>query len=507
MRTIFLVAIILIVVFIAPVYADSLVPDTIRFYNTISNDGWLVANGKDSCLAVVQVNNGTDPIQGLEVNFSVRDPNFGTFYPLLSTTNESGIAISSFTVGHKSGNATLIANVSYPFMGETKYVEWQGFQNIDHDTPYNLSFYDVVSETRVGSTVPIIMKYQDRWGNPIDAKRDAETVTYMVSSPARDALFLNYYSITAIVPVNAAGEAIANLQVSKQTAINTVRVNPDMGTIPDKYFFIQGVANGTPWKIIQEFDPEPPKLSINGDSFTITYTFSDEFGNGIMNTPVNITTSLGEDFSRNTNSVGQVILSYGPKDSIGPITFTASATGNTTLPPVSREIEFVAQEIQNMQLTAVPSIMPSLDVNGNMKSVLKAKLIDKFGNPVVGETVTFTKGDPEYGDTPYGAIVAEPILGATSAKTNSFGFAEVYFTPGEFNKDLESNVYVYDETASGRCNVTASWNNMAQTLQLSWKNYPYLSIDTEVNPQAVNVGDTFDAPRPTPTVTNYIHLK
>ncbi len=50
---------------------------------------------------------------------------------------------------------------------------------------------------------------------------------------------------------------------------------------------------------------------------TITYTVIDKFGNGIGNTPVTITTSLGEDFSRNTNSVGQVILSYGPKDSIG----------------------------------------------------------------------------------------------------------------------------------------------------------------------------------------------
>ncbi len=33
---------------------------------------------------------------------------------------------------------------------------------------------------------------------------------------------------------------------------------------------------------------------------------------------------------------------------------------------------------------------------------------------------------------------------------------------------------------------------MAQTLQLSWMNYPYLSIETEVTPQTVKVGETVE---------------
>ena len=231
----------------------------------------------------------------------------------------------------------------------------------------------------------------------------------MVSAPDRKALFQESNDIVAIVPVNEDGEAIANLMVSEKTSINTVRVNPDMGSVPDKYFFIQCVADRAPVDITLTFDPEPPIVSINGDPITITYTVIDKFGNGIGNTPVTIITSLGEDFSRNTNSVGQVILLYGPKNSIGDVVFTATATDPSGNQPTSEDtVSFVAQEVQALQFTANPSIMPSLDVDGSMKAVLKAKLVDKNGNPVVGETVTFTMGVTDYGDTDVNASIADP---------------------------------------------------------------------------------------------------
>ena len=151
--------------------------------------------------------------------------------------------------------------------------------------------------------------------------------------------------------------------VSEKTSINTVRVNPDMGSVPDKYFFIQGVADRAPVDITLTFDPEPPKVSINGDPITITYTVIDKFGNGIGNTLVTITTSLGEDFSRYTNSVGQVVLLYGPKNSIGDVVFKATVTDSSGNQPTSEDtVSFVAQEIQNIQFTAAPGNMPSRDV-------------------------------------------------------------------------------------------------------------------------------------------------
>ena len=94
--------------------------------------------------------------------------------------------MSTFTVNHLSGTATLKATITDPSGIITIF---QSAQKIDHDTPWMLSSYDVISETTVGTIVPITMKYQDRWGNPIDNKRVAETVMFMVSSPAKDALF------------------------------------------------------------------------------------------------------------------------------------------------------------------------------------------------------------------------------------------------------------------------------------------------------------------------------
>lgn len=480
------------------------IPDTIEFNTT---EEWLVANGADSSMAVVKVYNKTYPIPNLEVLYTVLETELGTIDPATSATNESGTAASRFTVKYKSGNATLKAFVNYRFMGNTTVVEQQCIQKIDHDTPYILSSYNAPSEMTVGATAPLIMAYEDRWGNPIDNRRIAENVTFMVSCPDRDALFLNssYPFNVTDVPVNHAGEAIAWLRASLSPSINTVRVNPDMGSIPDKYFFIQGIANRTPTNISQEFDPagylnQPPKLYADGISlYAITYTVSDEFGNGVMNTPVHITTTIsGEEWIVYTNSVGQAMLTYGPKTSIGKITITASAIGNTTSPPsCSKEVWFVSQEAEDMQFTAVPDSMASRDVDGWEPAMLMAKVIDENGNPVEGETVTFTLGTPVYESTPLPPLVTDPPeLVNTSAVTDSDGFAIGYFNPGGFS--LNWTHPSYDDTASGSCVVTAYWENVTsgksatQNLILSWKNYPYLSIETEVFPQTVNVTGTVD---------------
>ncbi len=95
-----------------------------------------------------------------------------------------GTAVSTFTVKHRSGTATLKATVTDP-SGTSAIAPKECTQQIDHDTPCMLSSYDVVSETTVGTIVPITMIYQDRWGNPVDNKRIAENVTFMVSSPDR----------------------------------------------------------------------------------------------------------------------------------------------------------------------------------------------------------------------------------------------------------------------------------------------------------------------------------
>jgi len=170
------------------------------------------------------------------------------------------------------------------------------------------------------------------------------------------------------------------LQVSLSPAINVVRIDPDMGSIPDNYFFIQTLANRTPVSIEQVFEPEgiqghPPKVYADGtSSFSIIYTVADEFFNGVMNTPIQITTfdvTTGDQVEERTvytNSFGQAMLTYGPKTAIGKYNIIAEAIGNTSPSPPTcfKEIWFVSAEAEDLQFTANPDSMASRDVtNGN----------------------------------------------------------------------------------------------------------------------------------------------
>jgi len=481
------------------------VPDNITFNTT---KDWLVANGADNTFASVITYNKTYPIPNLEVDFHVLESEMGSFQTINTTTDISGIAQSKFTVNKKSGNATLKAYITYEFDGIPHIVERQFIQQIDHDYPYSLLSYSIPSEVSVGAIVPLIMKYKDPWGNPIDNKRYTENVTFMVSSPMNDALFQNNNQSVVPISVDSDGNAIAMLQASTSPAINVVRVDPDMGSIPDNYYFIQVLANRTPVRIEQEFEPEgvqgkPPKVYADGQStFAITYTVTDEFFNGVMSTPVKMIVSEVEsgDFVEEqtlySNSLGQVMLKYGPKSTIGKYSITAQAIGNTSPSPPTcyKEIWFVSREAEDLQFTAVPDNMASRDVDGWEPAMLMAKVIDENGNPVEGETVTFSLGPAVYEKTPNDPIVTQPpelANGTNTSVTDSDGFAIVYFNPGAFSLDW-TDAY-YDDTATGHCTAYAHWENVtrglsaSQDLVLTWKNYPYLSIETDVSPQTVNV--------------------
>lgn len=487
------------------------VPDNITFSTT---KDWLVANGANNTFARVITYNKTYPIPNLEVDFHVLESEMGSFQTINTTTDSSGIAQSKFTVNKKSGNATLKAYITYEFDGIQNVIERQYTQRIDHDYPYSLLSYNIPSEVSVGAIVPLIMAYKDPWGNPIDNKRYTENVTFMVSSPMEDALFQNNNESVATIQVDSDGNAIAILKASISPVINVVRVDPDMGSVPDNYYFIQVLANRTPVRIEQEFEPEgvqgkPPKVYADGQStFAIVYTVTDEFFNGVMSTPVKMIVSevetgdLVEQMTLYSNSFGQVMLTYGPKSVIGRYNITAQAIGNTSPSPPTcyKEIWFVSQEAQDLQFTAVPDSMASRDVEdeyGNPAwepAMLMAKVIDENGNPVEGETVTFSLGTPVYESSPYQPIVTmqpELVNGTDTAVTDIDGFAIVYFNPGAFS--LNWTEPYYDDTATGSCTAYAHWENVTrgvsatQNLVLTWKNYPYLSIETEVAPQTVNV--------------------
>jgi len=187
------------------------------------------------------------------------------------------------------------------------------------------------------------------------------------------------------------------------------------------------------------------------------------------------------------------MLTYGPKTSIGKITITARSGLNSSV-TCSKEVMFISQEPVDMQFTAVPDTMPSRDVDEDSHAELRAKVIDENGNPVEGELVTFSMGSPQYLEN-Y-TITTQPELSATSAISDSEGFAIVNFLPGAFTTNWAD--INYDPTATGSVSVTAHWENQPRNLSathnltVSWKNYPYLSLETAVYPETVNVTDTVD---------------
>jgi hypothetical protein len=203
----------------------------------------------------------------------------------------------------------------------------------------------------------------------------------------------------------------------------------------------------------------------------------DCYGNPAGNRPVNIAALPGEETTIRTNSLGTAMISYGPKDSAGTVAVTATAVDNTSV-TITVPLEFKPLAPSNMLLTASPQTMPSRDKKPGITSTVRAKVMDEKGNPVAGECVSFEI----VSEDPQGAA-----LDAKAAITNRDGYAGVLFTPGAFPLPGEAG---YDQTATASCVVGATWGEVTRSIMLTWKNYPFLSVTTSLEPQTVAVNDT-----------------
>ncbi len=488
--------------------ASALVPDEVLWG---INKDWVVANGSDTAIIQTYVTNQSVGINGLAVLFAVNNSVFGTLNPATTITSD-GRAETVFRTGTKSGVANITATIFYrinqsDINEQTKTKTWSYLLNIDHAAPYQLASYTVPAEIQVGSAGNLSLYYTDRYGNPIDNRHYVEDVYFEVASPDTTppgglAHFTgaNPPGTAIQVPVDGLGRVNVQLIASTSPGTNVVLAHPVpplFGDLPDRYFFIQAVANATPVSLTQFFNPEgylgqPPRQYADGVSlYQIVYLVQDRYGNGVQNSPVSVTTSIpGEEQTVYTNQFGQAQLTYGPKTSIGHITISAQSLVNQTL-QVAKEVWFVSQEAVDMQFSAQPESMPSRDVLSWAPAMLRAKVIDENGNPVEGEPVTFSLGTPSYTES-YN-VTSDPYLSSTSALSDADGFAVVNFIPGGFS--VNSSEFLFDQTATGEAVVTAHWENASSgysstnQLTVSWKNYPYLSISTSVSPQTVNVSD------------------
>jgi len=468
---------------------------------------WVVANGADTCSITLKIENYTNPsMDGYLVQFSLDDQIFGTINPTSANTVNNKTS-TTFTTKYKSGTVNLTGTVFFK-VNDTDPNEipqnrsWKTAIKIDHDNPLQMVSYQVPSEATVGSLIPLTVKYNDQWGNPIDNRRYPEETYFYVSASNGTPIFENVtpQGPAANIQNDNTGNFTAWLRVSSTPGTNIVQVHPFGGLLSDRYFFIEAIANSPPVTIEQYFNPDgylgnPPKQYADGISlFQIIYTLKDKFGNGVRNSPIHISTNIpGEETVVYTNSIGQAMLTYGPKTSIGRITITANSQINSSV-TCSKEVMFISQEAVDMQFSAIPDNMASRDVEDWVPGELIAKVIDENGNPVEGEMVTFSMGTPVYADI-YN-VTMQPGLSATSDLSDVDGYAIVNFLPGAFTTFWGDNNF--SATATGSVPVTAYWENTTRnlssthTLTVTWKNYPYLSLETSVYPQTVNVTDTVD---------------
>ncbi len=477
--------------------AGALVPDTITIDTTAQ---WLTAgSSSDAATVTVQVSNSTSgntSFGGVAIDFAV-DSTYGSISPASALTDSAGTATAVFRPAQRSGDVAITAR----FSSQGQEVSNATVCRVDHAAPYVIADVLYEPEVTVGETTAIAVRVADRYGNPVDSRREdalnstPETVYFMVGSPTGNATFVGAVVPDEVaVPVNAAGNATALLRVDTAAGENLVMVLPP-APVRSGYISITGVANGVPSSITQVLDPPGASVPADGDKVVeFTYTLLDGYGNLVAGQGLWVNASIQregrpaeqENALLYSNSRGQVMVTYGPEDSVGIVTLTATAAANPNV-SVSQEVEFTSTDPVNMLLSANPQSMPSRDVKSDTVSQIRAKVMDVKGNPVEGETVTFeiVSGSVDVGA--YNQTEA-PYLDAASAGTDANGYAVVVFHPGAFTTDPDAPGY--SPTATGTATVRATWNGTTRTIPLTWKNYPYLSVETAVSPETVAVNET-----------------
>lgn len=476
--------------------AGALVPDTITIDTTAS---WVTAGSGETAAVTVQVSNSTSgntSFGGVAVDFAV-DSAYGSISPVSALTDSAGTATAVFKPAQRSGDVTITARFSS--LGQE--VSNATVCRIDHAAPYVIADVLYEPEVTVGETTAIAVRVADRYGNPVDSRREdalnrtPETVYFMVGSPTGNATFVGAAVPDEIAaPVDTAGNATAMLRVDTAAGENLVFIQPPV-PVRSGYISITGVADGVPSGITQVVDPPGASVPADGDKVVeFTYTLLDGYGNLAAGQGLWVNASIQregrpaeqENALLYSNSRGQVMVAYGPEDSVGIVTITATAAANPNV-SVSQAVEFTSTDPVNMLLSANPQSMPSRDVKSDTVSQIRAKVMDVKGNPVDGETVMFeiVNGSVDVGA--YNQTEA-PSLDAASAVTNANGYAIVGFHPGAFTTDPDAPGY--SPTATGTATVRATWNGTARDIELTWKNYPYLSVETAVSPETVAVNET-----------------
>jgi hypothetical protein len=462
---------------------------------TTSNP-WVISNGVDQTTITVMVSNlSLGSMSGVNVMFSIDDPIYGSLTTLSTTSDATGMATSTFKVKTRSGTAYITATMT---SHDGEVVKKSVNQYIDHDSPY-FPYFSYPLNGEVASDIPFNISITDRWGNRIDDKKEVasglslHTLNLHVRGPAPDDCnFVGYgHDISSALDPN--GNLSLKVRLTSKIGTNNIHMAP-FGSISDRFEWVVAEATGIPYSMTGSIS-DGGILPVSTKPFIIDYFLYDQYGNAVRNRSIWVNTTLpNEQQIYTSNSLGQIRLSYGPKITVNNITINAISIDNHTL-----TIQLIAQFINsgptNMVLAATPQTMASREVEPSQKAFIRATVIDLLGNPVPGETVRFAISSINNGGFNVSAVNGTPSFSGSSfidnvtAITDNDGNAIVLFYPGSFAKRTESG---YSKTANASCTIEAQWNTTLRTAVVSWKNYPYLSIEASAAPQTVRQNETLD---------------
>jgi hypothetical protein len=464
--------------------------DPLVLYKISTSNEYPVANGVDQTIIRVAVTNvsNTPPgyLPGATVIFTV-DPTMGSMSPTVAITDAFGYANSTFTTKTRSGTAHINATAQYDVF--TNAIPTNIDQKIDHDSPY-IYIPHYPDEGVVGTVVPFSATYTDRWGNPIDnvIKPENHPVQLSVYGPAPDDCGFAEAAFGHIVTQNldSAGNLSVNVRMTSTAGPNNIHIYP-FGSITHTWGWISAVTKGVPFSIAAEYyPPGPPPSQIVNNNINIKYTLIDKFGNPAGDQQISVTSDgLGGPWLYTTNSEGNAFATYS-QPFAGDYIINGTPISNTSI-RTSGLVHFYNANATLFTISANPQMMPSLDANPSISSTITVKVMDIMGNPVKNEIVTFS---PPH-DIQLNAAneTSSAYILTTNAVTDVNGEATTIFIPGAFVNSTQPN---YKAAATGTCLVTATWNGNNQNVQLTWKNYPYLSAVVAVSKPIVFVNDTFD---------------
>lgn len=472
-------------------------------------NGWLVAgSGVSSKISVSYTGDKSPDTDSIHVKFvSLDKDTYGDVSSNYATSLPCETVFSASK--NTAGNAPISVHINFTADDVGYDYSETVYQKIDHNKPMKVQSLTFEDEVIIAEAMEITLKMEDAYGNTVnslyedDLKKKgisatSEKVTFSTTLHAGSGFYEDavYPKELISVPVGADGSAIAKFKVGTEPGPKyLIRMVPPPA-IPEQWLTINAIGEAEPYAIAVSVVPNtdtPPYIPADGKSkFYLTYNLFDKYGNPSGNQTLHFNVSvLGDESTLKTNSAGEAKFTFGPFDRVGLFNIHAYAMENTSV-TIDQEIRFTNTAPEEMLLTANPESMPSADVAPEFHASLIAKVIDESGNGVPGEEVKFfiVPGSA----LPLGSHETNASLDKAVATTNVDGIATVNFTPGRLLKNLDGEHRVIP--ASENCTVVAKWG-IGETLKtrsivLEWKNYPYLRVETEANPETVEVGNPVD---------------